>query len=133
MLIVNWALAQFFKASNTHLSANGESLGLYVRYINTHSSQPPFTSAFKGNSNFEILLVKIFSVKQKANQILPAAMRKIKFFLFKRTASCSFRRRTTIENCKTKAIYAGRFRHIHAYSDIWKYTQKLFRHIQNPV
>ena len=32
--------------------------------------QPPAPSAPKGKSKFEILLVKIFSIKQKANQVL---------------------------------------------------------------
>ena len=38
----------------------------------------------KVNSKFEILLIKIFSLKQKnQNQILPATIEKIKFLLFK--------------------------------------------------
>ena len=43
-------------------------------------------SAPKGNSKYKILLVKIFSLKQKTNEILPAAIEKIKFCLFKKTA-----------------------------------------------
>ena len=48
--------------------------------------QPP-----KGNSNFEILPVKQFSLKQKADQILPATPEKKFFFLFKKTFPCCFR------------------------------------------
>ena len=48
-------------------------------------------SVIKGNNNFEILLIKTFSLKQKSNQILPASTEKIKFCLVKKTASCSFR------------------------------------------
>ena len=47
----------------------------------------------KVNSKFEILPVKIFNLKQKANQILPAIIGKIKFCLFKKTALCSFRQK----------------------------------------
>ena len=55
-------------------------------------SQPLAHSDMKGNSKFEILLVKIFSLKQKkTNQLLPATKEKIKFRLFKNTATCSFR------------------------------------------
>ena len=45
----------------------------------------------KSNCKFKISLVKIFSLKQKTNQILPATIEKVKFCLFKKTASCSFR------------------------------------------
>ena len=54
-------------------------------------SQPPPPSAPKGNNKFAILLVKIFSLKKKTNQILPAAIEKIIFCLFKERDSCSFR------------------------------------------
>ena len=45
----------------------------------------------KGNNKFKILLVEVFSQKQKTNQILQATIEKIKFCLFKKTFSCSFR------------------------------------------
>ena len=38
-----------------------------------------------------ILLAKISSLKQKTNEILPAAIKKIKFCLFKEKASCSLK------------------------------------------
>ena len=53
-------------------------------------SRPPAPLALKDDTKFEILSVKIFHLKQK-NQILPATKEKIKFFLFKKTALCSFR------------------------------------------
>ena len=55
------------------------------------NSRPPAHSAPKCNSKFEILIVKIFSLKQKTNQILPTTTGKIKFSLFKKTTPCSFR------------------------------------------
>ena len=69
----------------------------------------------KGKSKFEILFVKIFSLKQKINQILPATIEKIKFCLFKKT-NVSFRQGITIGKCKTKSIQADVviFRHIQA-------------------
>ena len=54
-------------------------------------SRPPAPLALKDDTKFEILSVKIFHLKQKTNQILPATKEKIKFFLFKKTALCSFR------------------------------------------
>ena len=54
-------------------------------------------SAPKGDSEYEILLVKVFSLKQKTNQILPATTEKIKFCLFKKTASCLFRLETSLK------------------------------------
>ena len=41
----------------------------------------------KGNSNYEILLVKIFKLKQKNNQIHPATKEKNNFYLFKNLLS----------------------------------------------
>ena len=49
------------------------------------------TSTVKDNCKFEIFVPKIFSLKQKLDQILPAIIEKIKFWLIKKTASCSFR------------------------------------------
>ena len=39
----------------------------------------------------KVLLVKIFNTKHKIKQILPANIEKIKFCLFKKIISCSFR------------------------------------------
>ena len=38
----------------------------------------------------QILLAKIFSLKQKINQILPATVEKVKFCLFRKIVSYSF-------------------------------------------
>ena len=96
------------------------------------NSRPP---APKGNSKLEILLVKIFNLKQKTSQTLPATIEKIKFCLFKKTVYGSFKQWITMGRHKTKAIQADLriFTHIQAYSDITRYIQELFRHIQNPV
>ena len=55
-----------------------------------HQGSGPWPSAHKVNSKFEILLVKIFSLKKKKNQILPATIEKIKCCLFKKTVYGSF-------------------------------------------
>ena len=83
--------------------------------------------------------VKLFSLKQKANQILPVTAEKIKVCLFKKSASCFFLfflvlckfwskwPRVLVDkglkwgNVKQKPF--RRFRYIHVYSSI-------FRHIQ---
>ena len=54
-------------------------------------SQPLGCLAWKSNYKFEVLLVKVFSVKQKKNQIALTTIEKIKFYPFKKTASCSLR------------------------------------------
>ena len=50
-------------------------------------SRPLAPSTPKVNSKFEILLVKVFNLKQKANQIHPATIENINLCLFKNTAS----------------------------------------------
>ena len=78
----------------------------------------------KGNSKFEIVLVKILSLKRKTNQIFPATLEKIKFCLFKKTVYSSFKQGITMVKCKIKAIqaYLGISTHITAYSDIFRYV-----------
>ena len=75
----------------------------------------------KSKSKFEILIVNIFCLKQKTNQILSAAIEKINFFLFKKTIYGSFRQGITMEKCKTRAIQADLtiFTHIPAYSGMF--------------
>ena len=53
----------------------------------------------KSNNKLEILLVKICNLKQKTNEKQPANIEKIKFYLFKNTASCSFRPQLLV-SCK---------------------------------
>ena len=79
----------------------------------------------KDNNKFEIVTVKIFSLKQKANQILSATIEKIKFFLFRKTVYGSFKQGITMEKCKTKAIQADLtiFPHIQAYSHLLRDNQ----------
>ena len=48
-------------------------------------------SAAKGKSKFEILLVKIFSLKQKIKSNTSSYYNKIKFLLFKKIFDGSFR------------------------------------------
>ena len=58
-----------------------------LKFKDSETSAPgPRPSAPKGNNEFKILHVKIFSLNQKTNQILPATIAKIKFCLFKKTA-----------------------------------------------
>ena len=54
-----------------------------------HDSRPP-PPLPKGNKKFKILFVKMFSLKQKLNQILPVTKDKIKFCPVKKTASYWF-------------------------------------------
>ena len=68
---------------------------------------PPAPSAPKSNSKFEILLIKMFSLKQEINQILLATIEKIKFCLLKKTDYGSFRQGITISKYKTKVIQAN--------------------------
>ena len=49
------------------------------------------SSAPKADSKFDILLAKIFSLKQWTNQMLSATFEKLKFCLFKKTVYGSFR------------------------------------------
>ena len=65
-----------------------------------------------------MLLIKILSLKstektqnkktkkQETNQTLSATLGKVKFCLFKKTVSGSFRQRITMRKCKTKAAQA---------------------------
>ena len=54
--------------------------------------KPPVNSAPKGNSKFENLLVKVFSLKtKKQNQLLPGTIEKIKFLLSKKIVNVSLR------------------------------------------
>ena len=59
------------------------------KYIKITGHLPP--SAPKGNSKFEILLIKKFSLKQKQNKMLTATREKIKFCVSKKSASIFFR------------------------------------------
>ena len=90
----------------------------------------------KGNSNFEILLVEIFSPKQK--KILPATIEKINFVSLGKqphVPSDNKRRWNIVTRnglsvfpflmtiVKIKQSPSGRFRHIHAYSGILRHDQ----------
>ena len=94
----------------------------FSRHINIHGSRLPHPSTPKGNK-FEIIFLKLFSLKQKANQILQATIEKIKFRLFKKTSSYSFRQTIAIGKCKTKAIQADLsiFTNIPIYSGILRH------------
>ena len=94
----------------------------FSRHINIHGSRLPHPSTPKGNK-FEILFLKLFSLKQKANQILQATIEKIKFRLYKKTSSYSFRQTIAIGKCKTKAIQADLsiFTNIPVYSGILRH------------
>ena len=100
-------------------------------------SRHPVLSTPKGNSKFDILLVKNTQSKtKKQNQILPVTIKKIKFLLFKKTVYGSFRQRITIGKRKTKVIHTdlGTFRHNQTYPRIIQAYSGIFRvrDIQNP-
>ena len=58
-------------------------------------SWPLASSSPKSNNKFDILLVKVFSLKKKTNQIHPATTEKIKSCLFKKT--CYLRVQTLLK------------------------------------
>ena len=69
------------------------------------SSQPQAPLPLKSNNKFEILLVKIFTLKQNTNPIHPATKEKIKIYLFKKTASGQIAKKWTEKfqkKCKNK-------------------------------
>ena len=94
-------------------------------------SRPAVTGALapKANNKLEILFVKLVRLKQKTNQMLRATIDKIRFRLFKKITSCSFRYGIAIEKCKAKTIQVDSrtFRYIQAYSDIFRHNQDLLR------
>ena len=51
------------------------------KYIIIHGCRPLPSSTPKGNRRFGVLLLTKFSLKHKANQVLPATTEKIKFCL----------------------------------------------------
>ena len=50
------------------------------RYVKIYSHRPSVPLNPKGNSKIETLLVKLFSLKQKTNQILPTTIKKVQVF-----------------------------------------------------
>ena len=77
-----------------HLIIRNSIIDIFIGYITDWVYQdlrPPATSVPKGNIKLEILLVKIFILKQKQNQIPQATIEKIKCLLFEKTAYGSFR------------------------------------------
>ena len=100
-----------------------KSLKKHHKYIYWvyQDSRPQAPSAPKGNIKFDILLVKVFRLKQKTKLNISSYYRKIKFLLFKKNVWGSFRWQTTMSKCKTKAIRTdlGTFRHNQAYPGIF--------------
>ena len=75
----------------------------------------------------KLLFAKIFSLKQKTNQILSATLEKIKYCLFKKTVYVSFKKQKPFRQMQ---IYLYIFWHIQIYFGISRY---IHRHIQNPL
>ena len=71
-------------AYKIHVSRNTFILLILCNSISRFEALGPIGS--KGNSKCEILLATVFSLKQKASQILPATTEQIKYFPFKKTA-----------------------------------------------
>ena len=92
---------------------------MYWLYQDSRPSSP------KGNSKLKILLIFLLSLKQKTNQILQAAIERIKFFLFRKAIYGWLKQGITTGQIKTKAIQAdfAIFRHIQAYADIFRHNQ----------
>ena len=86
----------------------------------------------KGNSKFEILLVKILSLKQKLNQILPVTTEKIKFCLVNKQPRLQVYKGLQRKK-KKKSHQIGIFiilQHVQAHSDICKCKQAYPKIIQ---
>ena len=94
-----------------------------VGYIKIHDSRPP--SAPKGNSKFEILLVKIFSPKQKSKLNTSSYQKKTIFSSSRKQPMVPLDKGLQWVNVKQKL-----FRQIQAHSATIRDIQELFRHIQ---
>ena len=74
---------------------------LHHRYIYwVYQYSRPVVIAPKDNTKFEILLVKIFKLKQKTNQMLSTTLEKNNFFVFKKTIYGSLRQGIVMEKQK---------------------------------
>ena len=98
------------------------------------NSRPP---APKGNSKLEILLVKIFNLKQKTSRTLPATIEKINFVFSKKRSMAPLNNGLQWGNIKQnpfKQIYACSriFRHIQIKSGIFRNYSGIFRTLCNP-
>ena len=105
----------------------------FIGYNKIHSPQPSVPK----DGKFEILLVKIFSLKQKINQILPATTEKIKMFLFKKSVFGSFNKGLQWESVKQNSFrqiqaHSNIFWHIQTYSGIFQIHSDIFRTLCNP-
>ena len=85
-------------------------------------SRHPTPSTLKGNSRFEILLVKIFSLKQKHKSNTSSNYRKELNFV-------SSGNQVDLGIFKGISAYSGIFKDIQAYSGIMRHIQQLFTHI----
>ena len=65
--------------------------------------RPPPSLDSKGNTKFEILIIKMFTLKQKTNQIHPATIKKINFVSSRKHVQVD-QGLITMEKCKTKTI-----------------------------
>ena len=117
---VNWALTQLFKVGNTNLSSISKKLpmeSLYVFVQRRSRFTTPGRQRPEGESKFEILPGKIFKYLH--------LLKKIKFCLFKKTVSGSFRITKDYNGkCKTKSIQGDLV--------IFRNYSGIFRHIQKP-
>ena len=81
--LIFWALNQFDLKHETLLIKS--LLNIEIWYIKIHDPRPLWHLKITGNV---IFFVKIFSLKQKPNQIFLATIEKVKFRLFKKIDSC---------------------------------------------
>ena len=75
---------------------------MHHRYIGYIKIWGPYPSVPEDNGKFEILVAKVYSLKQKTNQILSVTLQTINC-LFKKIVYGSFRQGITMEKCKTRA------------------------------
>ena len=81
--LIFWALNQFDLKHETLLIKS--LLNIEIWYIKIHDPRPLWHLKITGNV---IFFVKIFSLKQKPNQIFLATIEKVRFRLFKKIDSC---------------------------------------------
>ena len=112
----------------------------YIKIQSHRPLRPPEISA-----KFQILFVKTFSLKQKANKILPTTTKKSNFVSSRKQPHvrshynfqfCELLRRYKLQrgNVKEKPfrqiqVYSCICRHIQVYSNIIMHIEQLFRHI----
>ena len=96
---------------------------LFIYYSLCESLIKPDEATKSGKSTAttpNLLIAKIFSLKQKTNQILSAALEKIKYGLFKKTVYGSFKKQKPLREMWVFILrYSEIFKYKHTYSQVY--------------